>query len=116
MTYKCFNFSYKNGRGTKENSSNWTCVFDEENNLYYGETFLGNADGMFYTLYEINKEIYDTVGSFSNDDYKSQNLIKTGRLLYSLEDTNYGTPDHIEEVGDINYKQIHDKYFKHTVK
>ena len=116
MTYKCFNYTYKNGKGVKENSSNWTCVFDEENDLYYGETFLGNDIGMFYSLYKINKDIFDKVGTFDHDDYISQDLIKSGELVYSLEDTNYGVHNHVEEVGDENYKEIHDKYFKHTVK
>ena len=107
--------TYKNGRGNKENSSYWTCVFDDENNLYYGETFLGNADGIIYNLYKINKEIFDSVGTFDRDDYKSQDLIKSGELVYSLEDLNFnGAP--VEDVGDPNYKEIHDKYFKHTVK
>ena len=116
MIYKCFNYTYKTGKGIKDNSSNWTCVYDEEKDLYYGETFLGDEHGMFYTLYKISKEIFDKVGTFDHDDYLSQDLIKSGKLVYSLEDTNYGSPNHIEEVADNNYKEIHDKYFKHTVK
>ena len=107
--------TYKKGRGNKENSSYWTCVFDDEKNLYYGETFLGNADGIIYNLYKINKEIFDKVGTFDRDDYKSQDLIKSGELLYSLEDLNFNDGP-IEEIGDSNYKQIHDTYFKDTVK
>ena len=107
--------TYKYGKGIKENSSNWACVFDEEKNCYYGETFLGNADGIIYNLYKINKEIFDLVGTFNGDDYQSQDLIKGGELLYSLEDLNFNT-DPIEEIVDPNYKEIHDTYFKHTVK
>ncbi len=107
--------TYKYGKGIKENSSNWACVFDEVNNLYFGETYLGNDEGIIYNLYKINKEIFDTVGTFNGDDYKSQDLIKSGELLYSLEDLNANS-EPIEIVGDPNYKLIHDLYFKHTVK
>ncbi len=107
--------TYKTGRGNKENSSFWTVVFDEDKNIYYGDVYLGNENGLWYSLYEINKDIYDMAGSFPNDDYKSQNLIKTGKLLYFVEDSIFSNGSQ-EEIIDQDYRKIIDKYFKDVIK
>ena len=107
--------TFKTGKGIKENSSNWTVVFDDEKNIYYGDIYLGNAEGILYSLYEINKDIYDLAGTFDNDDYKTQNLIKKGKLLYDLEDTIYSNGPQIEIIDD-NYRYIIDTYFKYAIK
>ena len=51
--------------------------------LYPAEIRYGGVGGASYKLYEIDKEIFDQVGTFEDDDYKLERLItKGGRKLY----------------------------------
>ena len=60
--------------------------------------------------YEITKEIYDRLGSFS-DDVENERLIKTAKMSYSFENTMYGTlgPERTvwdEEINDAMEETI----------
>ena len=83
-------FKFKQGEGSSDNSSHWKVCFDMQKGLYTAEIRYGGVGGASYKLYEINKEIFDQVGTFEDDDYKSERLIKEGgRMLYlSMFDRN----------------------------
>ena len=72
---------------------------------YTAEIRFGGAGGASYKLFEINKEIFDQIGTFADDDYKSERLIRNGgRILYiSMFDRNIPGCD---EVIDRDYRKL----------
>lgn len=95
---------FKSGHGTASNSALWKVCHDRKTDSYTAEVAFGGAGGSSYSLYEINKEIYDAVGTFPNDEYESEHLIETGRHLYMSVNDKCGQP--YEVVHDKNYKQL----------
>lgn len=93
---------FKKGKGIKSNSSTWTVCYDENQNKYTAKTYFGSDMGTWLNLYEITKDIYDSAGTFEDDDYKTQELIQTGRLLYSYENCKWGNGP-ILDVLDAEY-------------
>lgn len=69
---------FKEGYGSSFSSARWKVCFDEEKALYTAELYFCGSGGAAYYLYEITKEIFDTVGTFGNDERKSEDLIHTG--------------------------------------
>ena len=99
-------YIFKQGQGSAGNSSLWKVCYDTQGEgRYTAELRFGGACGASYKLYEINKEIFDRVGTFENDDYKSERLIKEGgRLLYrSMIDRNMPGSD---DVIDEDYRKL----------
>ena len=98
-------FVLKQGKGSTGNSSHWTVCFDMQEGRYTAELRYGGVVGASYKLYEINKEIFDQAGTFAEDDYKSERLIrKDGRMLYaSMFNRNMLGFD---EVIDVNYRKL----------
>ena len=99
-------FVFKEGEGNAGNSSHWkVCCDMQGEGRYTAEIRFGGAGGASYKLFEINKEIFDQVGTFEDDDYKSERLIKEGgRMLYaSMVDRN--TPG-FDEVIDRDYRNL----------
>ncbi|MCQ2974620.1 MAG: hypothetical protein MJ211_07380 [Bacteroidales bacterium] len=95
---------FKKGRGIDEYSSWWTVCFNNETQQYTAEiNFQGPLSGNYY-LYEITKEIYDKVGTFENDDFKTEDLIKTGRILF--EDHNNVNSMSYHVVHDVNFQKL----------
>ena len=97
---------FKEGRGSATNASVWKLCHDDERDLYTAELRFIGYSGSSYDLYQINKEIYDTAGTFENDEYKSEELIRTGRRLYRSLDQQSGFPDTI--IFDLDYDKICD--------
>lgn len=64
---------FKEGYDSSFNSGQWKVCFDEKRNLYTAELFFCGAGGAAYYLYEITKDIFEVVGTFDDDDYKSEN-------------------------------------------
>ena len=95
---------FKEGRGTASNASYWKVCYLENLDKYSALKQFGGAGGFFMSLYEINKDIYDQVGTFKDDDYKSERLISEGRLLFSAEDSKHSPYD--ERILDMDYKQL----------
>ncbi len=96
---------YKQGEGSADNSSHWKVCFDKQEGLYTAEIRYGGVGGASCKLYEIDKEIFDQVGTFEDDDYKSERLITAGgRNLYiSMFNRNMPGSD---EVIDRNYREL----------
>jgi len=66
------------------------CIYDPDMNRYFAEIMYTSREGREEYDYEITKEIYDRLGSFS-DDVENERLIKTAKMSYSFENTMYGT-------------------------
>lgn len=77
---------YKTGKGTGDSSSRWT-VCMSNTGTYTAELYFMGAGGAHQWLYEIDKDVFDQAGTFENDDYKTEKLIKEkGRRLYEAAD------------------------------
>lgn len=74
----------------KKKGNNWTAYYDPDANRYFAEIIYTSREGREQYDYEITKEIYDRLGSFSKD-YENEELIRTGEMSYSFENTMYGT-------------------------
>jgi len=100
-----WNWIFKSGKGNASNSSRWEVCYDRNTNKYSAEVCFSGRGGARQDLYEITKEIYDQVGTFENDDYISERLIKNkGRHLYENVNEIFGPP--YKTVIDDNYKKI----------
>lgn len=75
---------------TKKKGNNWTAYYDPETNRCFAEILYISREGMEDYNYEITPEIYERLGTFS-DDVKNIELIETGKRTYSFENTMYGT-------------------------
>lgn len=98
-------FIFKEGCGTASNACHWTVCYDNVLGIYTARVGFGGAGGSSVRLYQITKEIFDKVGTFEDDDYKSERLIATGRILYGCENSKYASgPD--ERVFDKNWRSL----------
>lgn len=95
---------YKTGEGTGDGSSRWTvCMSDT--GVFTAELYFMGGGGAHQWLYEIDKEVFDHAGTFENDDYKTENLIKEkGRLLYEAADERQTQP--WQRVVEIDYDKL----------
>ncbi len=75
---------------TKKKGNNWTAYFDPDTKRYFAEIMYTSREGREQYDYEITKDIYDRLGTFS-DDVENERLIKTAQRTYSFENTMYGT-------------------------
>ena len=98
-------YLFKEGLGSAGNATYWRVCMDPANDTYTAELRFGGAGGSMYGLYEINKDVYDRVGTFEKDDYKSERLIKEeGRELFRSEDSKWSLP--YDTVSDENFRKI----------
>ena len=75
----------------KEKHGNyWTAYYDAETDRYFAEIIYTSREGREQYDYEITQDIYARLGTFS-DDVDNERLIKTGKSVYSFENTMYGT-------------------------
>ena len=75
---------------TKKQGNNWTAFFDSETGRYFAEIIYTSREGREQYNYEISKEIYSRLGKSGNDT-DNERLIKSARMIYSFENTMYGT-------------------------
>jgi hypothetical protein len=78
------------GMKTKKQGSCWTAYYDPETGRCFAGIIYTSREGREQYDYEITREIYSRLGTFS-DDTDNERLIKTGKLAYSFENTMYGT-------------------------
>ena len=95
---------FKEGCGNASNSSYWKVCYDDEKDRYTAMKSFSGAGGSSISLYEITKEIFEKVGTFEDDDYKSERLIGEGRELYRAVDEKWSPP--YDDVSDKNYKEL----------
>ena len=95
---------YKTGEGTGDGSSRWTVCMTKQG-VYTAELYFMGGGGAHQTLYEIDKDVFDQAGTFEDDDYKTENLIKEkGRLLYEAADERQSQP--WQAVADMDYDKL----------
>lgn len=95
----------KAGCGSRSNSAKWTAAYLEDYRKYVAMLQFSSAAGGWMSLYEISKKTFEQVGTFDNDDYKTERLIRKGKLLYKYEnERNY--PEPIEIIRDENYEEF----------
>ena len=82
----------------------WKACFDQKHNKYLGRIVYTNREGQTRELYEITGEVFNRLGSFS-DDYDNECLIRTGKLLFRFEDTMYGTLGPVYSEYDDSYTE-----------
>ena len=75
---------------TKKHGNNWTAYYDPETGRYFAEIIYTSREGREQYDYEITKSIYDRLGTFKNDSDNDE-LIRSGNITYSFENTMYGT-------------------------
>ena len=75
---------------TKKKGNNWTAYYDPETERYFAEIIYTSREGREQYDYEITQEIFDRLGSFT-DDVDNERLIRTAKMTYSFENTMYGT-------------------------
>ncbi len=81
-----------------KSGSGWRCCYDPDTGLYTAET----GGGVNHNLYQINKEIYDSV---DGPDVKwPALLIAEGRHLYMTVDDRCGPPYTV--ILDPDYKKL----------
>lgn len=82
----------------------WKACYDQRHNKYLGHIVCTNREGQTRELYEITSEIFNRLGSFS-EDIDNERLIRTGKLLFRFEDTIYGTLGPVSSVYDDSYTE-----------
>ena len=68
----------------------WSAYYDPETDRYFAELIYTSREGREQYDYEITKDIFELLGTFS-DDVENERLIRGGKLAYSFENTMYGT-------------------------
>ena len=75
---------------TKKQGNNWTAYYDEETGRYFAEIIYTSREGREQYNYEINRDIFGRLGTFG-DDVENERLIRSADMIYSFENTMYGT-------------------------
>lgn len=75
---------------TEKRGSCWTAFYDPDTGRYFAEIMYTSREGREQYDYEITKEIFDRLGMFA-DDNDNEELIRTGDMSYSFQNTMYGT-------------------------
>ncbi len=101
-------------KNTKK-GNNWTAYYDPDTNRYFAEIIYTSREGREQYDYEITKAIYDRLGTFG-EDYKNDELIRTGTMAYSFENTMYGTLGPERTVWDEEALDAMDKTVKKSKK
>lgn len=98
----------KHGCGNQRNSCSWSAGYIDWNDKYVAILSLSSAYGCWETIYEISEKTFEKLGTFENDDYISENLIRKGKLIYRYEnERNYPEPtEMIEDPCYAEYEKI----------
>lgn len=75
---------------TEKKGNYWTAYNDSETGRYFARIMYISREGCEEYRYEITQDIYNRLGTFA-DDSENEELIRTGKMAYSFENTMYGT-------------------------
>ena len=78
---------------TGQTACGWKVCYDKKTGKYTGEVFSCSREGMQDDFYEIDKAVFDVVGT-SPDNRKWEEMIASGRHLYMSVNNQYGPPFH----------------------
>lgn len=74
----------------KKQGNNWTAYYDPDTKRYFAEIIYTSREGREQYDYEITQDIYARLGTFG-DDNENEELIRSGTMNYSFQNTMYGT-------------------------
>ena len=74
----------------EKHGSCWSAFFDADTGRYFAEIMYTSREGREQYDYEITQDVFARLGTFA-EEYDNVELIKTGNMTYSLENTMYGT-------------------------
>ena len=89
----------------------WTAYRDPETGRYFAKIIYTSREGREQYDYEITQDIFGRLGSYS-DDIKNIELIRTGTMTYSFENTMYGTLGPERKVWDEEANETMEKCVK----
>lgn len=75
---------------TEKHGNNWTAYYDPDTGRCFAEIIYTSREGREQYSYEITREIFSRLGTFS-EDAENELLIREGKLAGSFENTMYGT-------------------------
>ncbi|MBP5293224.1 MAG: hypothetical protein J6023_03745 [Clostridia bacterium] len=68
----------------------WTACQDTKSERFFAEIIYTSREGREQYDFEITQDVFNRLGSFG-DDVENERLIRTGKMVYSFENTMYGT-------------------------
>jgi flagellar biosynthesis regulator FlbT len=74
----------------EKHGNNWKAYYDAESGRFFARIMYISREGLEEYRYEITQDIYGRLGTFA-DDVENERLIRTGEIIYSHENTMYGT-------------------------
>ena len=75
---------------TEKHGNHWTAYYAPESGRYFARMMYISREGLEEYRYEITHDIFSQLGTFA-DDTENERLIKTAEMVYSFENTMYGT-------------------------
>ncbi|MBQ7265320.1 MAG: hypothetical protein IJS61_04400 [Firmicutes bacterium] len=75
---------------TEKYGNNWSAYYDPNTRRYFAKILYTSREGREQYNYEITRDIYSRLGTFG-DDTNNEELIKSAKMIYSFENTMYGT-------------------------
>ena len=105
----------KDGKSMKneKKGNNWYAFYDPGTGRYFAEIMYTSREGFEDYKYEITKDIYSRLGTFG-EDCENEMLIKTAEMLYSFENTMYGTLGPERTVWDEEANEAMDQAVRKT--
>lgn len=104
---------------TEKHGNNWKAYYDAESGRYFAKIMYISREGLEEYRYEITQDIYSRLGTFG-DDVENERLIRKGEMVYSFENTMYGTlgPERTvwNEASNDRMKEVVQKQEKSTKK
>ena len=74
----------------KKHGNCWTAYRDTKTERFFAEIIYTSREGREQYDFEITQDIFNRLGTFG-DDEENERLIRTGKMVYSFENTMYGT-------------------------
>ena len=75
---------------TEKHGSHWAAYYAPESGRYFARIMYISREGLEEYRYEITQDIFSQLGTFA-DDTENERLIRTAEMVYSFENTMYGT-------------------------
>lgn len=94
----------KKGKGSESNSASWRAAYIKNSGGYYAMLNFSSAAGHWKSIYRITEEAFNKLGTFEDDDYKTEELIRKGECVYRFENER-NSIEPVELVYDDNWKK-----------
>lgn len=95
----------RSGVGTESNSSVWRVAYCKEFDEYFAILRFSSYAGGWCSIYKISKEAFETAGTFPDDDYKTERMLRKGEKIY-IYDNDRNMPETVDLVLDDRYEEL----------